>query len=220
MQTRSHLVYGNLWRWVGEKCREEMPSAGIIALHKWTLCLASSLCIFHQLNAGSNCSKGRNSLCSVQLNITFLEGSWGLTAPPQHLLAAPAHWRAGRHCCSRQIQGCSKGGCSQIQSIPAHLSGLASSEFQVWGVAGFCFVFKEVWSTESFRVIFQLVCSLFIQETWLRSALSFAYWNASVSLLMGRKKSSGPNFWQSFGFCSLVNGSSGQCFFPLEHEYS
>lgn len=59
---------------VGEKCgeRDAFCRDGCSAAHMRMLCLASSSCILDQLNAESNCSKGRNSLRSIQLNITFV----------------------------------------------------------------------------------------------------------------------------------------------------
>lgn len=221
MQTRSRPVYGNLWdeweRNAGKRC---LLQGSLLCTKGHSVLLQACAFYINSMQAATAAKEETPSaVFSWKSRLFRAVGVWQFILSICDSSSPLKSWQA--------LLLHSKHKAAPREG--AHKSNRFQLTFQVWllgsfrfgRVGVFCFVFKEVWSTESFRVILQLVYSLFSQETWLRrSALSFAYWNASVSLLMGRKESLGQNFWQSFGFCRLENDSSGECFFPLEHEYT
>lgn len=147
------------WGWVGEKCGEEMPSAGTIAVCTGTLCLASS--ILHRPSAGSNCSERKKLPLQRSAEHHVCLGQSWLDSLSSASLTAPTYWKADECAAAPpQTPGRAAPRLLQIESIPARLS--VPGFLGVSRLSWFCVLFGVFLRWLRYREVFKYAFNTYI----------------------------------------------------------
>lgn len=202
MQTRSCPVYGNLWdeweRNAGKRC---LLQGSLLCTKGHSVLLQACAFYINSMQAATAAKEETPSaVFSWKSRLFRAVGVWQFILSICDSSSPLKSWQA--------LLLHSKHKAAPREG--AHKSNRFQLTFQVWllgsfrfgRVGVFCFVFKEVWSTESFRVILQLVYSLFSQETWLRRSALFCILKCFCFTINGQKRVFRAEFLAEFWILS------------------